>query len=74
VTAAVLAVIWIAIRTLAAALGKLLEAIAEVLSRLIFTAVLFAIVSLTLVAQVIGGEAVSQVEPSHPVPIAATPR
>jgi hypothetical protein len=72
VTVIILVVIWISIRTLAGALGKLLEALAEILSRLIFTAALFAIVSLTLVAQLTGGDAVSHVEPLPSVQIAAS--
>jgi hypothetical protein len=71
----ILVALWIVIRIVVAAVREILAALVKLLSVLFATTVLFAIVSLSLVAHLTGGEATSHAyPPSNPVaagPLAA---
>jgi uncharacterized membrane protein len=71
----ILVALWIVIRIVVSAVREIFAALVKLLSVLFATAVLFAIVSLSLVAHLTGGEATSHAHPpSNPVaagPLAA---
>jgi hypothetical protein len=67
----VLLALWVVIRIVAAAVGELLAALAKLVGVLFATAVLFAIVSLSLVAHLTGGEATRHAQIPRPSEFAA---
>jgi hypothetical protein len=69
----ILVALWIVIRIVVTAVREILSALVKLLSVLFATTVLFAIVSLSLVAHLTGGEATRHVHVPPNSPVAAGP-
>ena len=69
----ILVALWIVIRIVVAAVREILAALVKLLSVLFATTVLFAIVSLSLVAHLTGGEATSHAHPPSNQVAASSP-